>query len=242
LLPNSATINHASFIGLLPALVPLSDVARVTVEIYRVFPNDSTIPPDGHVTTRVNSPSDNAFQTRDSVSSSLSFTTTLLNSSFSAANSVLNGIHPLPGSMTGGEGAVRGQEVQFNVTFNDPLSLAADHYFFVPQVELKTGDFLWLSAPKPISGLGTTPFSPDLQTWIRDGNLDPDWLRIGTDIVGGSPSPTFNASFTLSGTLPDNISTAGVLGFTLLSLAGCARHLQAVKQRSLQPIRSKRSV
>jgi hypothetical protein len=45
--------------------------------------------------------------------------------------------------------------------------------------------FYWLSASRPISGAGTTPFNPDLQAWTRDANLDPDWLRVGTDIVGG---------------------------------------------------------
>ena len=29
--------------------------------------------------------------------------------------------------------------------------------------------------------------------------LDPDWLRIGTDIVGGTPAPTFNMAFSLQG-------------------------------------------
>ena len=29
--------------------------------------------------------------------------------------------------------------------------------------------------------------------------LAPDWLRIGQDIVGGTPFPTFNFAFTLSG-------------------------------------------
>jgi len=36
--------------------------------------------------------------------------------------------------------------------------------------------------------------------WIRNADLDPDWLRVGTDIVGGT---TFNGSFSLSGeTIP----------------------------------------
>jgi hypothetical protein len=48
---------------------------------------------------------------------------------------------------------------------------------------------------KPIIAPGT-PFSPDLQEWIRNAELDPDWLRVGTDIVGGV---TFNATFSLAG-------------------------------------------
>jgi hypothetical protein len=35
------------------------------------------------------------------------------------------------------------------VTFTTPFTLAADHYFFVPQVEVTDadGNFFWLSAP-----------------------------------------------------------------------------------------------
>jgi hypothetical protein len=77
-----------------------------------------------------------------------------------------------------------------------PISLSADHYFFVPQVELNTGDFLWLSSPRPIAASGT-PFTPNLQSWIRvDPSLAPDWSRIGTDITHQGP---FNASFSLTG-------------------------------------------
>jgi hypothetical protein len=35
-----------------------------------------------------------------------------------------------------------------------------------------------------------------LQSWIRNAALDPDWLRVGTDITHQGP---FNAAFTLSG-------------------------------------------
>ncbi len=60
---------------------------------------------------------------------------------------------------------------------------------------LSSGNFLWLSAPKPIVAPGT-PFTPDLQSWIRNDNLAPDWLRIGSDIIGQG---AFNATFSLSG-------------------------------------------
>jgi len=60
---------------------------------------------------------------------------------------------------------------------------------------LSSGNFLWLSAPKPIVAPGT-PFAPDLQSWIRNDDLAPDWLRIGTDITGQGP---FNAAFSLAG-------------------------------------------
>jgi hypothetical protein len=36
--------------------------------------------------------------------------------------------------------------------------------------------------------------------WIRNADLDPDWLRVGTDIVDDALPPTFNGSFLLSGT------------------------------------------
>jgi hypothetical protein len=90
------------------------------------------------------------------------------------------------------------------VTFTTPFDLPADHYFFIPQVEVTVagGEFYWLSAPKPIVSPGT-PFHPgntDLQSWTRDDNLAPDWLRVGTDIVDGTPAPTFNTAFSLTGT------------------------------------------
>ena len=181
-----------------------------------MFPVDSTSPPDGRVNTRANSPSDVEFSDRSTGSSSLTFSTTVLSSSFTAANSVINGINPKPNQFTGGEGAVAGQEVQFNFSIN-PDTLPADHYFFVPQVELSDGTFLWLSAPKPIVPPGT-PFpagSTDLQTWIRNSDLDPDWSRVGTDITHQGP---FNASFSLT-TVPEPctlvLTGAGLLGLML---------------------------
>ena len=88
------------------------------------------------VPTRVNSPSDVAFDSRNSLSGGgLDFTPGIINPSFTALNSILNGIHPMPNQTTGGEGAVTGQEVQFNVSFTNQFSLPAGHYFFVPQVD-----------------------------------------------------------------------------------------------------------
>jgi hypothetical protein len=209
ILPFATSINSATFTGLLPVGF---NIVGVTVEIYRVFPLDSTNPPDGAVPTRVNSPSDVEFDSRDS-GSGLSFSTSILNASFTAANSVLNGINPSPNQTTGGEGPVTGEEVQFNINFTTPFILPADHYFFVPQVQLSNGNFYWLSSVRPIVSPGT-PFAPDLQAWIRNGNLDPDWLRVGTDIVGGStaPAPTFNAAFTLNGDTVPEPSTLLLLG------------------------------
>ncbi|HEY3284376.1 MAG TPA: PEP-CTERM sorting domain-containing protein [Armatimonadota bacterium] len=207
------TIKEVTFTGLLPLGLPLTSVQDVSIGIYRVFPKDSLVPPSGNVPTRTNSPSDVEFTGRDASGGSLSFTTDLINPSFTAGNSVVNGIHPIPGQLTNGEGPVTGQEVTFHVTLTTPVTLDPDHYFFVPQVQLNDGQFLWLSAPKPITPPGT-PFVPDLQTWIRNADLSPDWLRVGTDVIG---SGTYNASFTLSGTtvdstVPDGSALALLLG------------------------------
>jgi hypothetical protein len=89
---------------------------------------------------------------------------------------------------------VTGEEVRFNVTFNTPFIPGPDHVFFRPEVDLgNAGNFLWLSAPKPIVAPGT-PFANDLQSWIRNdgpGALSPDCERIGTDVTHQGP---FNAS------------------------------------------------
>jgi hypothetical protein len=198
ILANRTFLSGAGFVGLLPAG---ASITEVVVEIYRVFPKDSLNPPSGHVPTRVNSPSDVAFDSRDSADASLSFSSSTLATGFSALNSVLpGGIHPLPGSTTGGNGPVQGNEVAFSVSFATPFDLSPDHYFFVPQVAISgaNGSFLWLSSVRPIVAPGT-PFTPDLQAWTRDQFLDPDWLRVGTDIVGGATPPTFNLAFSLVG-------------------------------------------
>lgn len=202
-LTQTTSITGGSFTGLVPAG---STIVGVTIEFYHVFPVDSTVPPDGKVLTRNNSPSDVEFDSRSTTSSNLSFSTKVLSLSFMAANSVINGINPLPSQFTGGEGSVTGQEVEFDFTI-DPETLPADHYFFVPQVELSNGDFLWLSAPKPAGGT-------DLQTWIRDSNLDPDWSRVGTDITHQGP---FNAAFSLTTPEPSSfvLTGAGLLGLLL---------------------------
>jgi hypothetical protein len=162
-------------------------------------------------------------------SNNLTFTTKVLNASFTAANSVQpGGIHPAPNELTHGDGSVTGEEVEFDVSFTQPFDLAAGHYFFVPQVETSSGAFLWLSAPHP------TAFPPgftDLQSWTRDSMLEPDWLRVGTDIVGavGNPPVTtvFNAAFSLTGftAVPEPRTWAMMLiGFAGLGFAG--RHIR----------------
>jgi hypothetical protein len=216
---SATSITSATFTGLLPTNASLGDIVDVRVEIYRVFPKDSTVPPSGNVPSRTNSPSDVEFDDRSASAHSLTFSPAILQQTFTASNSVLNGIHPKPNFQTGGEGAVTGEEVQFSVLFTKPFTLPTDHYFFVPQVQLSNGDFFWLSAARPIVPPGT-PFPPgftDLQAWIRNEDLAPDWLRVGQDIVGGNPFPTFNATFSLSGVaIPEPSSVVllalGVLG------------------------------
>lgn len=216
-------IDHATFIGLVPSSVSVpSDISQVRVEIYRVFPKDSDTsrtsgPPTfstSQVPTRVNSPADVEFDDRDTAAANLTFTVTILNSDFTALNSVDTGIHPKPGQTTGGDGRVAGQEVLFDVTFVKPFNLPPDHYFFIPQVLLSDPDdhFLWLSTPKPIVSPGT-PFTPDLQSWIRNADLDPDWLRVGTDIVG---SGAFNAAFSLDGTSTVEAPVLSRMGLAVL--------------------------
>jgi hypothetical protein len=205
-LSSLTVIDQATFTGLLPTNTSLTGISKVRLEIYRVFPNDSDVTRTSgapnftttQVPTRSNSPSDNAFATRGDTPGDLTFSINVLNPTFTATNSVLNGIKVNTGAGAGGDGSVSGEEVKFTVSLNNPVELPAGHYFFVPQVQLANGQFFWLSAPKPAN---PPLFTGDLQAWIRNDALAPDWLRVGTDIVGGSPAPQFNGAFSLAGEL-----------------------------------------
>jgi hypothetical protein len=222
----TTTITSATFTGLIVGGASAADIKNVEIELYHVFPTDSDTTRTPNVLTRVNSPSDNNFAAADGSLGQLSFTTTVLNTSFTALNSVVNNINPKPNQFTGGEGPVTGMEVRFNITFITPFVLGPDHVFFRPEVDLgSAGNFLWLSAPKPIVSPGT-PFATDLQTWIRNdgtGALAPDWSRIGTDITQQGP---FNASFSLTGTAvpePSSLILCGIGALLGLGHAGWQR-------------------
>jgi len=206
-LQQTTVINRATITGLIPLGTPLANITQVEVEFYHVFPLDSVNPPSGNVPSRVNSPADIEIDsaTRDSSLGTLDFRTALADESFTVGNSVINGINKKPNQTTRGEGTTTGQEVVIQINFTKPIILPAGHYFFRPEVLVADGDFLYLSAPRPT----VPPVAGDLQAWIRNSNLTPDWLRIGTDIIGGDTPPTFNMTFSLSG---DTVPEAGTPG------------------------------
>ena len=186
----------------------VSNITRLEVEIYHVFPLDSDTSRTASVPTRTNSPSDHEISTatRDSNDGTVSFVASEI-SDFQVQNTVINGINKFPQQLTRGEGAATGKQVELRITFSTPLFLPAGHYFFRPEVEVAGGNFLFLSAPRPITS--GTPFPAgvtDLQAWIRNANLAPDWLRIGGDIIGAG---TFNMTFSLTG---NTVARAGTPG------------------------------
>ena len=211
-LTETTVISGATITGLM--IAPSANISNVEIEVYHLFspdfPLDSNIGRTSgaptfstpNVVTRVNSPADHEIgsATRDGSDGTLEFAGSTLNTSFAVQKTVVDGINPTP-SKTGGEGQARGQEVQITITFTKPILLPAGHYFFRPDVQLSDGDFLYLSAAAPVA--------PDLQAWIRNTDLDPDWLRIGTDIIGpdpvtGAAAPKFNMTFSLAGnTIPE---------------------------------------
>ena len=107
ILGKETLLRQATFIGLIPTSASLNSVSQVEIEFYHVFPLDSS-PFDGLVNTRTNSPADVEIgsATRDSSAGGVTYNVTLLNSHFTAANSVLNGVNAKPGQFTGGEGQV----------------------------------------------------------------------------------------------------------------------------------------
>jgi hypothetical protein len=218
-LQETTVITQATIFGLIPVGTPLNNIRDVEVEVYHIFPEDSDVartsgPPTfstPKVPTRVNSPSDVEIDTatRERTVGTLAISAQILSANFMVSNTVVNNIS----LKTGGEGPRSGEEVKITITFTTPIVLPAGHYFFRPEVLLTNGDdFLYLSGPRPIVSPGGTPFPTgvtDLQAWIRNSNLAPDWLRIGTDIIDGATPPTFNMAFSLTGETVPEAGTPG---------------------------------
>src|SRR5215470_17673317 len=173
LLQETTVITQATIFGLLPVGTPLDNIRDVEVEVYHIFPEDSDVartsgPPafsTPAVPTRVNSPSDVEIDTatRERAAGTLATSPQILSANFMVSNTVVNKISV----KTGGEGPRSGEEVKITITFTTPIILPAGHYFFRPEVLLTSGDFLYLSGPRPIVSPGT-PFLGDLQAWIRN--------------------------------------------------------------------------
>jgi hypothetical protein len=237
LLTETTSITTATIVGLVPTGTSLANISNVEVEIYHIFPKDSDVgrtsgPPTfstAGVPTRVNSPGDVEIDTatRDSSQGTLAFRASLLSPSFSVLNTVVAGINKTPHNVTHGEGPTSGEPVQITITFTPPILLPADHYFFRPEVLVTGGNFLYLSAPRPIVAPGT-PFVGELQAWIRNSDLKPDWLRIGTDIIDGTPAPTFNMTFALRGETIPEAGTPGQANCHGQSMSAVARQFGGV--------------
>ena len=235
-LSGQTIITSASFVGLIVGGTGTPTITDIVAEMYRIFPLDSNTVRMPNVPTRTNSPSDAALVTRDSAAGELTFNSTVIAPTFTILNSIQpGGIHPFPLQTTGGNGQLTGQEVQINLTFLTPFNLVDSHLFFVPQVALSNGaTFYWMSASRPITGAGgTTPFPTgvtDLQAWTRDAMLDPDWLRVGMDIVGGATPPAFNLAFSLDGTVVPEppVSVVVLAGLSLI----CVGRLVGIRRSS----------
>jgi hypothetical protein len=202
-LQQTTIINKATIKGLIPADTDLRKINDVEVEIYHVFPFDSA-PASGRVPSRTNSPSDVEIgtATRDANSGTLKFSATVESASFSVDHTVVNGTNSV---LTGAPGVTQ-EEVEITITFTSPIILPAGNYFFRPEVLVTGGDFFYLSTPRPIVPPGNA-FVGDRQAWIRNSNLSPNWLRVGTDII--ADGDTFNMAFSLNGETVPNAGTPG---------------------------------
>lgn len=221
-LDHTTVLTGATITGLVTT--SLANISNVEIEIYHRFPEDSIADRTPQVPTRQNSPSDVEIDsaTRDGNNHTLRFSTALLNPTFTALKTVVNSV-----SVAQGEPAVTGAEVEITVTFTSPIVLPAGHYFFRPEVQVNGGDFLFLSAPKPIVAPGQA-IAGDLQAWIRNSKLSPDWLRIGADIIGGNPAPAFNMTFTLSGAKLESAGTPGAEDCHDVTISGLAHQFGSI--------------
>ena len=115
--------------------------------------------------------------------------------------------------------------LQITITFTNPIVLPAGQYFFRPEVLLTGGHFLYLSVPG-------TPVAPDLQAWIPNSRLVPDWLRIGTNIIGATPPdtpPKFNMAFSLTGNTIPQAGTPGEPNCTGESVSALASQFGGIQ-------------
>ena len=252
-LTGETAITSATFTGLLPIGAPLSDVKDVTVEIYRVFPDDFNTVRTPAVTTRVNSPSDVELADRDSASGGLTFTPGVIQSSFTANNSVLNGINPLnldSSRVYRRRARCHGTRGRVQRSLHHAIRSAGRPLFLRAAGGADQRRFLLVVGPetdRSPRGRRSRPGFTDLQSWIRNEPLDPDWLRIGTDVTHQGP---FNAAFTLSGSAVPEPSTWAMmlLGFAGLGFAGHRRArrsraaLAAGPRRRFSPLRGRRRI
>jgi hypothetical protein len=78
-----------------------------------------------------------------------------------------------------------------------------------------------------------TPFPAgftDLQSWIRNAKLKPDWSRIGTDITHQGP---FNAAFSLAGDTIPGAGTPGQPNCHGKTISAMAHEFGGIKQAAL---------
>jgi len=107
LLHETTVITHATIFGLIPSGTPIENIRDVEVELYHVFPVDSDQGRVINVPSRTNSPSDVEIPTatRARTEGTLAISARILNTSFTAGTTVVNGISV----KTGGEPALTGE-------------------------------------------------------------------------------------------------------------------------------------
>jgi len=232
-LQETTVITGAKIFGLIPSGTPLDNIRDVEVEVYQIFSDKNsdvsrTSGPPTFTTpnapTRVNSPADVEIDTatRAKTEGTLAISTRVLNASFRVDATVLNGVSVGAGPA----GEFTGEEVEITITFMSPIVLPSGQYFFRPEVLLSNGgDFRYLSGPRPIPG--GSALSPDRQAWIRNSTLAPDWLRIGTDIIGVG---AFNMAFSLNGETVPDVGTPGRTNCHGRSLSALAHQFGGIEQ------------
>jgi hypothetical protein len=232
-LQETTVITGAKIFGLIPSGTPLDNIRDVEVEVYQIFSDKNSDVsrtsgfPDFKTPvspTRVNSPADVEIDTatRAKTEGTLTISTRVLNASFLVGATVLNGISVGAGSA----GQFTGEEVEITITFTNPIVLLPGQYFFRPEVLLSDGgDFRYLSGPRPIPT--GSALSPDRQAWIRNSNIAPDWLRIGTDIIGAG---AFNMAFSLNGETVPDVGTPGQTNCHGRSLSALAHQFGGIEE------------